>query len=474
MTNSKKLLILAVLVNFILSASPALAQIPAIDATVDPDFNPNIIITDEELTNANAMSHEDIATFLKNKSSALANYEIIDPATGLNKTATELIFEASQNYQINPRVLLTLLQKEQSLIENSTPTQYNFDWATGYARCDACDQNDPAIIKFKGLAKQIDSAAASFRYFLDNPPEVWLKKPGLLYSIDSIPVIPANRATALLYTYTPHFRGNYNFWKIWQRWFGGVQLFPDGVIVRAKDDSQIWLIKNGRRYPLSAAAFNSRWKANEVLVTIADLLEQYDIGAKIKYPDFSLLKNPAGEIYLLAGNVRRLIDKTAFRYFGFDPDEVVKASDEELAVYTIGEPIVKDKKFPLGILMQNSKTKELFYVENSVKHMILDKKIALANFPNKKPRLVTAAELKKYSDGEPIKFNDGALIKIAELPDVFLISNTERRAISDESTFNALGLNWNNIMTVSPQALELHALGSPIAISPTAEPLAKN
>ncbi|HBV58163.1 MAG TPA: hypothetical protein DEB73_02810 [Candidatus Magasanikbacteria bacterium] len=474
MIKLKKLLILAVLVNFVITISPAWAQIPAINGDVDPDFNPNMIITDEELTNANTMSHEDIAAFLKNKSSSLANYEIIDPATGLNKTATEIIFQASQNYQINPRVLLVLLQKEQSLVENSTPTQYNFDWATGYARCDACDQNDPAIVKFKGLAKQIDSAAASFRYFLDNPPEVWLKKPGLLYSIDSIPVIPANRATALLYTYTPHFRGNYNFWKIWQRWFGKVQIFPDGVIVRARDDSQIWLIKNGRRHPLSAAAFNSRWKSNEVLATITDLLEQYEIGAKIKYPDFSLLKNPVGEIYLLSGNARRLIDKTAFHYFGFDPDEVVKANDEELAVYTIDEPIVKDKKFPLGVLTQNSKTKELFFVENSVKHAILDKKIAQINFPNKKTRLTTTAELKKYSDGEPIKFNDGALIKENEAPEVYLISNNERRPIADEATFNALGLSWGNIITVSAKALELHILGSPIAIAPLAEPLAKN
>ena len=474
MTRSKKTLILAVLVNFVLTISPAWAQIPAVNGDVDPDFNPNIIITDEELTNANTMSGEDIAAFLKNKSSALTDYEIIDPATGLNKTASEIIWQASQNYQINPRVLLVLLQKEQSLIENATPTQYNFDWATGYARCDACDQNDPAIIKFKGLAKQIDSAAASFRYFLDNPPEVWLKKPGLLYSIDSIPVIPANRATALLYTYTPHFRGNYNFWRIWQRWFGNAQIFPDGVIVRARDDSQTWLIKNGRRHPLSAAAFNSRWKADEVLVTIADLLEQYEIGVKIKYPDFSLLKNSANEIYLLSGNERRLIDKTAFRYFGFDPDEVVPASDEELAVYTIGDPIVKDKKFPLGVLIQNSKTKELFYVVNSVKHAILDKKIARANFPNKKPRLATVAELKKYSDGEAIKFNDGALVKNADSPEIFLISNAERRPIADETTFNTLGLSWGNVITISPQALELHAPGSPIAISPLSEPLAKN
>lgn len=473
MIKPQKILILAILVNFVL-ASPAGAQIPAVEGAVDPDFNPNIIISNAELTDYATMTQNDIAAFLKNKNSALANYEIIDPLTGLNKTAVELIFEASQNYQINPRVLLVLLQKEQGLIENPAPTQYNFDWATGYARCDACDQNDPAITKFKGLAKQIDSAAASFRYFLDNPPEVWLKKPGLLYSIDSIPVIPANRATALLYTYTPHFRGNYNFWRVWQRWFGGAQLFPDGVIVRARDDSQIWLIKNGRRYPLSAAAFNSRWKANEVLVTIADLLEQYEIGPKIKYPDFSLLKNPAGEIYLLAGAEKRLIDKTAFRYFGFDPDEVVKANDEELAIYSLGEPIVKDKKFPLGILAQNAKTKELFYVENSVKHAILDKKIARTNFPNKKARLVSAAELKKYADGEAIKFNDGTLIKIADSPEVFLISNNERRPIADEATFNALGLNWANVITASSQALVLHGLGAPIAISPTTEPLAKN
>ncbi|KKR98144.1 MAG: hypothetical protein UU49_C0020G0008, partial [Candidatus Magasanikbacteria bacterium GW2011_GWC2_41_17] len=66
MIKLKKLLILAVLVNFVITISPAWAQIPAINGEVDPDFNPNMIITDEELTNANTMSHEDIAAFLKN------------------------------------------------------------------------------------------------------------------------------------------------------------------------------------------------------------------------------------------------------------------------------------------------------------------------------------------------------------------------------------------------------------------------
>lgn len=428
-------------------------------------FNPNYLLSDGQLTNSAALTPEDVQKFLESKPGVLASANFID-IDGQEKFASEIIFNAATNYQINPQVILALLQKEQSLIENPRPTAYNFDWAAGYGRCDSCDPDNPDIAKFKGFAKQVDSAAGALRFYLDNSAsQNWFKRPGILYSIDSIPVIPANLASAILYNYTPHLEGNYNFWQIWQKWFN--KLFPDGSIVKAKDGDQIWLIQAGkRRLFASRTAFYSRFDAKKVVVASAEEIEKFPQGSTIKYPNFALLKSKKGQIYLLVNDKKRLIDKQAFRYFGFNAEEIIKAADEDLAAYAEAEPIVIEKKYPLGILMQDSKSGGVYYVTDNIKYPIWDKQILVNNFSNLKKRKVAPATLEKFALGEPVKFNDGGLLKLKNANEIYFISNGERRLIANEETFQTLGWQEENVITTNEKTLALHPLGEPIILPP--------
>lgn len=464
----KRLKILLIFIFLISPAGSALAQPVNLNLLAQAGFNPNYVISDSEMGDYTAMTLEEIENFLAQKSGVLATYEVLTPL-GMNKSAAEIIYEAGQTYQINPRVLLAMLQKEQSLVENPQPTPYNFDWAAGYARCDACDPADPNIAKFKGFAKQVDNAAAVLRYYLDNPDNKnWLKRSGLIYNIDSVPVIPANLATAGLYNYTPHLAGNFNFWQIWQRWFAFDKILPDGAVVKTKDDAQNWLIREGRRYPFSSVAFYSRFKSQSILMVNDEILKQYEIGPLIKYPNYSLLKNPAGQLYLLTGFEKRPMSKEAFRYFGFNPDEIIAAKTEDLAPFSNGEPLTKDKKYPLGVLMQDQKTKNIFYVADSVKHLVLDKNILKINFDNKKPRRVAGNILNKFSLGEPVKFSDGVLLQTMDSPAVYFIADGKRHWVKDDATFEKLGFSWDNVINVSPTVLELQAEGDPIVLPSSA------
>ena len=129
----KKFLIVITLISLI---SPSFARAAT--------FNPNNIISDNDLVDSQTMSATRIQKFLQDKGSPLANYQINDPWGNL-KTAAQIIFDASQYYIINPQFLLVLLQKEQSLITDPTPSQGQLDWATGYGVCDSCSKDDPAI-----------------------------------------------------------------------------------------------------------------------------------------------------------------------------------------------------------------------------------------------------------------------------------------------------------------------------------------
>lgn len=187
----------------------------------DENFNPNKIVSDYLMYNhTNSMSVNDIQRFLESKNSYLAQYTT-ENAEGTSKTAAEIIYEAAQTYQINPQAILVLLQKEQGLIQKSTLDQKRLDWATGYAVCDSCSKSSPKVIKYKGFGKQVDNGAGALRFYKENMQRyAFIKNVGEAILIDKETVLPENYATASLYTYTPHILGNYNYWRIWQRYFG--------------------------------------------------------------------------------------------------------------------------------------------------------------------------------------------------------------------------------------------------------------
>ncbi|MDO8435099.1 MAG: hypothetical protein Q7S89_00225 [bacterium] len=181
-------------------------------------FDPNLIVSDMLVEDARSMGLSDIQNFLIGKNSLLARFIDVD-IDGVIKTAAEVISRAANEYRISPKTILVTLQKEQSLIEDQDVSVRQLDWATGYGVCDSCSTDHPKIQALKGFAKQVDAAAWQFRRYLDNP-EVFKIKPLQSTTIDGEIVVPANRATAGLYNYTPHLHGNKNFSAIWQRYFG--------------------------------------------------------------------------------------------------------------------------------------------------------------------------------------------------------------------------------------------------------------
>ena len=240
------------------------------------DFEPGNLIDTATFTNQDSMTASQIQTFLeskvnggqcdRNRSSNNQSYvppwtclfEFQEnPTTGVNnyglfeadgspstvvdgKSAAEIIWQAGQDHQINPQVLLILLQKEQSLVTDNWPWTIQYKHATGYH----CPDDSGCNSEFSGFSTQVNGAAKLFRGYLDNLDYYWygLGENEILYhpntecgrqtiSID-------NEATVALYLYTPYVPnqaaldnlygtgdacssyGNRNFWRYFQTWFG--------------------------------------------------------------------------------------------------------------------------------------------------------------------------------------------------------------------------------------------------------------
>jgi len=415
-------------------------------------FDAGNIISDTDMTNYNTMTQVDIQNFLARRAGTLKDLMATD-VNGVSRTASEIIYNAAQEHKINPMYLLVMLQKEMSLVEDSTPKASQYDWAMGYGVCDNCSVNDPKVLALKGFGIQVDRAAGVQRWFYDNAQNGWVKRAGKSYNISGQDVFMQNQATANLYNYTPHIKGNYNFWRIWNQWFS--QKYPDGTLLQGENQAGVWLIKNGQRHAFqSKSALISRYDLKNIVLVSPSELEKYEVGAPIRFPNYSLLTTPDGSVYMLVDDkLKKFESAEVVRTLGYNPEEFEKITSDELATYELGEVITLASVYPAGALLQDKATGGVFYVADGFKYPIIAKEIMQINFPKMKITAVSTTELEKFPRLDSVKIKDGTLVKSKENSSVYVIANGFKMPIASGTVFEGLGYKWENIKEVPEKAL---------------------
>lgn len=429
-------------------------------------FDPSNIIGTSEYFNYQSMSRKDISYFLKQKGSYLAGYTV--SVNGTSKSAAQIIYDAAQEYHINPKIILATLQKEQSLITNSNPSQTALNYAMGYGCPDGGGCNSNAA----GFYKQVDYATWQFRRYSDYPNNYTYRvgntytfHDGCVNKPSTTTVTIKNQPTANLYNYTPHvYCGNYNFWKNYTSWF--TVRYPDGSLLNPEGEVGIWLIQDGKKYPFySKEAFLSRYSFDKVITVPASVLDAYPLGAPIKYPDLSLLQAPTGGIYLILESKRYAItSKDVFNQLGFNMEEVQKVSWDELNVYPDGQKITSIDTTPSGRLLQSASTGAIYFVEGDIYHTIHSKEILTSRYPYLKWIQVPQSYLNSLSRGSDVKFNDGELVASPHSNGVYVISGGKKRPIPSMEVFNGLGYKWSNVIWTTDRAMEAHPTGEKVTL----------
>ena len=234
------------------------------------NFDPGYIISDYAMGNYTSMTEAEIQAFLSSKVSCSRGegyYNYLTAAypgftwhlkdghivclpeelfgsgetIGTGETAAHIIWQAAQDYRINPQVLIVLLQKEQGLITDDYPNTRQYRSAMGYG----CPDTAPCAEEYYGFRNQVRKAAELFRTVLDGG---WTNYPlgenyiqynpswdcgGSMVNIRSL-------ATSALYRYTPYqpnaaalaagygtgdgcsAYGNRNFYHYFEDWFSGI------------------------------------------------------------------------------------------------------------------------------------------------------------------------------------------------------------------------------------------------------------
>ncbi len=473
--------------SFLLLLFSLALLMPAQITMAASDFNYSNIISDREATDYTSMNKNQITNFLSSKNSYLKNYYYYgySPVPGENiattdeeklaksaeKSAAEVIYNAAYEAKISPKFLLTMMQKEMSLVEDSEPTTNQLDFAMGYYCYDgqSCNEN------WRGFGKQVRATALQFRDYLDNISGRTYK-PGQEYNIEGEVVVPENKVTAGLYNYTPHLHGNKLFKTIWNRFGFGtddsapiIGVIPEGSIVKAKDGEDtdtIYLIHNNLKLPFaSMTAIVSRYDPKMLMTVSTTELNKFTEGPSIDYPAYSILQGPDKKKYLLDGLNKRLIaSDQVFKALGYNPDEIITASSTALANINDGEPISDAFSSPVGQLYKDKTTGGVYYVKDGQKYPIVDPEILKINYPGQTIKIATAKQLDSWNKQLPAKLKDGLLVKGTTNPQVYVITNGQRKWIEDENTFNLLGYKWQNVITVSDRVIKLHEIAQSLKL----------
>ncbi|MBT6034013.1 MAG: hypothetical protein HOH01_00285 [Candidatus Jacksonbacteria bacterium] len=428
-------------------------------------FNKNFIVSDFDQFDKNSLSKSAIQTFLQSKNSVLAT--TTDLFNGAVKKASQIIWEVAQEQTISPKFILYKLQNEQGLIERASATQKALDWALGYS-CFGGTCNE----KYKGIGKQIDAGATTFRIYTNEASRFSYKVGKTSTTSDGYSVTPQNQATANLYIYTPFhgsdsgIGGNYSFWKVWTRYFGK-QKYPDGTVLRNSNGS-LWKIQNGeKREYISKTAYLEHSRLEDAILVEDETIASYPAGAAIKFANYSLLKDTTtSKIYLIDRNVKRHITTPeALRKLGFNPEEIQNATTAELASYRDGFHIDESAINPTGELIKNTSTGEIFFSQNGFKYQLIDTTVLELNYPSRSARSASSTELNALYPGSPQKLKDGLLIRDSN-GSVYITSKGLKLPIANEYTFNELfGAARMDAVTLVPQSvIALHSTGDAIEL----------
>ncbi len=200
---------------------PADDEVGSQQADSTETFNRHLVLLDEQLAGGDSLSATEIQAFVDHTPHGTRS--VLADHVSNGRTAAEAIAAAGSQYDINPLVLLTRLQLEQSLVSKTTATQSKLDWAMGCG----CHDNSNCIEALRGFDKQVECAADQLRTYLTQQDETgatiagWEVGQGK-QTLDGYTVTPKSRATAAIYTYTPWVSSAKDHVSIWRKYAGFV------------------------------------------------------------------------------------------------------------------------------------------------------------------------------------------------------------------------------------------------------------
>jgi len=467
-------------------------------------FDPNNLIADERFADiATLGGAEGIQKFLESKRSVLANTSadfvarlrepadvnlksrLPDPRPNLGRlrTAAELIYDASTSSGLNSQVVLVTLQKEQTLITGTfsdAALQRALDRALGFGCPDEGGCSDIFLGFYHQLFGNFDSEdtryigmpASLMRSFnfesggvrvgrgpltdasgnaFGNGNRTRTARRGDVIVLENTQGPPNNApatqsvtltnfATTALYRYTPHvYNGNFNFHKFFTQWFR----YANGTLLQTAGGS-VYVIDNGLKRQISVFVMTQRGLNPAAVITVSSgELSEFTAGDVMPPSDGTILKNSAGQTYLMENGERRLVSSFVAAQRKLNLAAAVLVPDAEITTYRDGGRALPAE----GTLVKSRDNAAVYMITNNEKRLLSafvfkQRALKFADVLTAEP-----GELDSYPSGSLLPPNDGTLIKASEEPAVYYVGNGQLQPVT-YFVFVNRGLSFRDVVSV--------------------------
>jgi hypothetical protein len=474
---SISILVLVAVAALTVQIQPVSAQ-----ETIDPNFNPGILISDQAFSDVGTFgSAAGIQKFLEQRNSILARtdqefmlmlkepdtntkvgLEDPQPSLGRLRTAAELIYDAATKHGLNPQILLVKLEKEQSLVTgqfSGDTLQRRLDRAVGFGCPDYEGCGDIFLSFYRQLfgtfdaegSRWLGAAASLMRSFntaggrgpmVDSQnrvfgrPVIRTSRVGDTIIFDNTlggyagvqanqTVTIGNRATAALYRYTPHvFNGNYNFWKLYHRWFK----YPNGTVIQLTGTTTYYVIDNGNKRPFSQfVATQRKLNLSNIIVVSQTEFDSYLSDKPMPPLDGTLIKGDAsGAVYLVQDTKKRPISYPVFVQQKFSFANVVTLPQAEVDSYDQGAFVTPVN----GTLIVGETDGAVYLIDNDLKRPVSYEVFIARGFSFGKILKLSDVEVKAFPSGAFVYPPDSVAIQLKGDTGIYWFRDGQKRYIS--------------------------------------------
>lgn len=272
----------------------AVLAMPAIASAAT--YDPLDVIPYETWRGASSLSTKDIQAFLETlpgplKDLVANDHDIAGVTTPAKKPASQLIYEAARYWNLNPKVILATLQKEQSLLTiSNADNSARFRKAMGAGVYGDADGDGRTDNRYPGFGNQIWNGTrllstyetmfswypgksrnvTAYKYVdatrtVDGHVDTYSKRVSYTKTI-----VPKNASTFALYVYTPYYPQK-GVWDIYVRYFGDPKTSPRKRPVyrfrNAYNGNYFYTQSEAKRYTLLRTSAK-KWKYSGVAFTI--------------------------------------------------------------------------------------------------------------------------------------------------------------------------------------------------------------
>lgn len=178
----------------------------------------------------------------------------------------------------------------------------------------------------------------------------------------------------------------------------------------------------------------------------------YPQGDSIGFKDGSLL-NKNMEFFLVSdGVLHKFASAELMQKLGFLPDMFTEVNAQDLLDTPLGAPLEK-ATYPNQTLFA---IEDAFYqLKNGTLHQFISSQAFLSHYDKKQALAKNADFLTQFPVSEDlIGFADGTLVSSPQ--SVFVLSENKSFPIDSTFTFEALGYNWNDVITASSDEIGLY------------------